>query len=279
VGAAKTMRGDQSSPSPPDARASGSGYDAAAHRFDLLRPLPDGATLGIRLAVIRAVGSVTRPHLLDLGAGAGRIGRTFVAAGDDYLGVDLSFSMLGAFQRSSPHRTPWPARLVQADGRTLPFRDATFDAVMMMQVFGGMSAWPAVLTETRRVLRSSGVLILGRTLTPQDGVDAILKRRLASMLSDLGFDEGHNFRRDVERALESTARSAECVVAASWQVASTARQFLERRQTGARFSALPQSIKEDVLRRLGAWAVTAIGSLDAAHSERHAFELKVYRFD
>ena len=198
----KTMRGGQSSPSPPDARASGSGYDAAANRFDLLRPLPDGATQGIRLAVIRAVGSVTRPHLLDLGAGAGRIGRTFVAAGDDYLGVDLSFSMLGAFQRSSPHRTPWPARLVQADGRTLPFRDATFDAVMMMQVFGGMSAWPAVLTETRRVLRSSGALILGRTLTPQDGVDAILKRRLASMLSDLGFDEGHNFRRDVERALE-----------------------------------------------------------------------------
>ena len=99
------------------------------------------------------------------------------------------------------------------------------------------------------------------------------------MLSDLGFDEGHNFRRDVERALESTARGAECVVAASWQVASTARQFLERRQTGARFSALPQSIKEDVLRRLGDWAVTAIGSLDAAHSEQHAFELKVYRFD
>jgi hypothetical protein len=103
VGAANTTRGGQSSPSPSDARASGSGYDAAANRFDLLRPLPDGATQGIRLAVIRAVGSVTRPHLLDLGAGAGRIGRTFVAAGDDYLGVDLSFSMLGAFLRSTPH--------------------------------------------------------------------------------------------------------------------------------------------------------------------------------
>jgi ubiquinone/menaquinone biosynthesis C-methylase UbiE len=237
--------------------------------------LPDGATRAIRLAVIRAVGSVTRPLLLDLGAGAGRIGRTFVAAGDDYLGVDLSFGMLGAFLRS----TPWPARLVQADGRTLPFRDATFDAVMMMQVFGGMSAWPAVLTETRRVLRPSGALILGRTLAPQDGVDAILKRRLASMLSDLGFDQGHNFRRDVEQALESTARSAECVLAASWQVAGTARQFLKRRRTGARFSTLPRSIKEDVLRRLGAWAVATLGSLDAAHSERHAFELKVYRFD
>ena len=72
--AVKTMRGGQSSPSPPDARASGSGYDAAANRFDLLRPLPDGATQGIRLAVIRAVGSVTRPHLLDLGAGAGGSG-------------------------------------------------------------------------------------------------------------------------------------------------------------------------------------------------------------
>ena len=275
MAAAKTMRGDWSSASPPDARASGSGYDASAHRFDLLRPLPDGATRAIRLAVIRAAGSVTRPHLLDIGAGAGRIGRAFVAAGDDYLGIDLSFGMLRAFLRS----TPWPAHLVQADGRTLPFRDATFDVVMMMQVFGGMSAWPAVLTETLRVLRPSGALILGRTLTPKDGVDAMLKRRLASMLSDLGFDQGHNFRRDVEQALEvdsAQRRTRSCRLVAGRRHGAPVSGAAP---TGARFSTLPQSIKEDVLRRLGAWAVATLGSLDAAHSERHAFELKVYRFD
>jgi len=271
------MGGGQSSPGPANAPATG--RCTFADSFDRLRPLPDGATRAIRLAVIRAVGSATRPHLLELGAGAGRIGRVFLAAGDEYVGVDLSFGMLGAFLRSVYHGGSPPPRLVCADGRALPFPRATFDAVMMMQVFGGMSAWPVVLSEARRVLRPSGALVLGRTLIPQDGIDAILKRRLASMLSDLGFDQGRNFRGDVEQALASTARSAECVLPASWQVARTARQFLERRQTGARFSALPQSIKEDVLRRLTAWAVSTIGSLDAAHSERHAFELKVYRFD
>ena len=82
-----------------------SAYDAAAPASIFIAPLPDGATQGIRLAVIRAVGSVTRPHLLDLGAGAGRIGRTFVAAGDDYLGVDLSFSMLRSLHADEPSRT------------------------------------------------------------------------------------------------------------------------------------------------------------------------------
>jgi len=135
------------------------------------------------------------------------------------------------------------------------------------------------LAETRRVLRPTGAVILGRTLTPEDGVDAMLKRRLASMQSDFEFDQGNNFRQDVEQALASTMHSAECVVPASWQVARTARQFLERRHTGARFSTLPQLIKDDLLRRLTTWAVATFGSLDAVHSERHAFELKAYRFD
>lgn len=208
----------------------------------------------------------------------GRVGRVFVAAGDDYVGVDLSFGMLAAFLRAC-HGGPWAPRLVQADGRTLPFPDSTFNAVMMIQVFGRMSSWPAVLTEAQRVLQPSGVLILGRTLIPEDGVDAKLKQRLVSMLLDLGFDQNHNFRHDVERALASAARSTERVVPASWQVVRTARQFLERHRTGATFSTLPQLIKDDVLHRLAACAATMFGSLDAVHSERHAFELKVYRFD
>src|SRR5215472_15152024 len=72
-------------------------YDAAAPSFDRHRALPDGVAEAIRTAVMAAVGGVPRPGLLDIGAGAGRIGHTFVAAGDNYVGVDLSFGMLRAF--------------------------------------------------------------------------------------------------------------------------------------------------------------------------------------
>ena len=47
----------------------------------------------------------------------GGIGWPFVAAGDDYVGVDLSLGMLRAFVARC-ERAP---RLVQADGHRLPF--------------------------------------------------------------------------------------------------------------------------------------------------------------
>src|ERR1700733_13268556 len=75
-----------------------SAFDSAAPTFDRHRALPDGAPEAIRAAVLGAVEAAS-PRLLDLGAGTGRVGIPFVAAGDDYVGVDLSFGMLSEFKR------------------------------------------------------------------------------------------------------------------------------------------------------------------------------------
>src|SRR5262249_26047729 len=150
-----------------------SSYDAAAPRFDLHRTLPEGVPQEIRAAVLEATG-LPSPRLLDLGAGTGRIGWPFVAVGDDYVGIDLSVGMLREFAR----RPAQPPRLVQADGERLPFGGGTFDAVLMVQVFGGMHGWRRVLDEARRVLRPGGVLLIGRVVAPADGLDARMKQRL-----------------------------------------------------------------------------------------------------
>jgi len=258
-----------------------SAYDAAAPSFDRQRALPDGVAESIRAAAL-AIAIVPRPRLLDIGAGTGRIGWPFVAAGDDYVGVDLSSGMLRGFlQRSAGGGTSQgqAPRLVRADARRLPFPDAAFDAVMMVQVFGGMHDWRDLVTEARRVLRPSGALVLGRTLAPEDGVDARMKQHLALILLDIEFDAGNNTRDEVEEALASGATSAKSVLAASWRADRTPRQFLARHRTGARFSALPEPIKEEALRRLADWAVGTFGSLDAVCSEPHAFELRVFKFD
>jgi len=76
-----------------------SAYDALAPRFDRDRVVPDGVPQAIRLAVLAAA-PVARPMILDLGAGTGRIGWPFVAAGDDYVGADLSFGMLRDSRRA-----------------------------------------------------------------------------------------------------------------------------------------------------------------------------------
>jgi ubiquinone/menaquinone biosynthesis C-methylase UbiE len=254
----------------------------AAPSFDRHRALPDGVAEAIRAAVTAAVGGVPRPRLLDIGAGTGRIGHAFVAAGDNYVGVDLSFGMLRIFRhRASPGgASPEPAlaRLVRADARFLPFPDASFDIVMMIQIFGCMSGFRLLVSEARRVLRPSGAVVLGRMLAAEHCVDARLKQRLALILSEMGIDPGHNFQDEVEQALNSAARSAKSLRAASWRADRTAREFLQRHRTGARFSALPESFREEALRRLAVWAVATFGSLDVVYSEPYAFALQVFEF-
>lgn len=257
-----------------------SAYDAAAPQFDRHRALPDGVTDAIRAAVLGVVEALPRPRLLDLGAGSGRIGARFVAAGDDYVGVDLSFGMLRTFtQRAGPGAGSAPC-LVRSDARRLPFRDAAFDVVLLIQVFGGMSEWREVLAESRRVLRPAGALMTGRTVAPAQGVDAQMKQQLASLLDDMKAPRhGNNARDDVQRALAAAARNRTRVVAAAWSAERTPRGFLDRHRGGARFSALPQPTREEALRRLSAWAARTYGSLDTVFAERHMFELHVYRFD
>jgi len=254
-----------------------SAYDAAAPVFDRHRALPAGAPQAIRAAILAAL-EVASPRLLDLGAGTGRIGEPFVAAGDDYVAIDLSFGMLREFARRGRHDLPFP-RLAQADGRRLPFPDAAFDAVLLIQVFGGMPGWRNVITEARRVLRPRGALVTGRSVAPADGIDAQMKRHLGAILVDMGVDAGAtNVRDDVHRFLQSQAQIGSSIVAGSWNAERTARAFLDRHAGGARFSLLPEPIKTEAMRRLAAWAATTYGSLDTIFSEPHAFELKIFKF-
>jgi len=263
-----------------------SGYDAAAPDFDRHRMLPGGVPEAIRAAVLAAVGTTSRdatsrPHLLDLGAGSGRIGRAFVKARDDYVGADLSLGMLQAFAGRSSRDDPEVPRLLRADGRRLPFRDATFDAVMMIQVFGGAGGGGRGLVgEARRVLRPAGVLVLGRSVGPDNGVDARMKRRLAEILGEMGVRQDHrDGREEAEQQLASTARAENRVIVATWIAERTPRGFLDRHGTGARFSALPADLKERALGRLAVWAVATFGSLDTTCREPNAFELRVFDFD
>ena len=186
-----------------------SAYDVVAPNFDSYRALPPGVPEAIRAAVLKSARAA--PRILDLGGGSGRIGGPFVAAGDDYVGVDLSSGMLREFAgRAAAHHDVSP-RLVQADGRQLPFRDAAFDAVMLIQVFGGLRGWRQFIAEARRVLRPPGAIVVGRTEMPPDGIDARMKQRLAAILRELGAEQGS---RECARGYRAMA-GVECRAAAS----------------------------------------------------------------
>jgi ubiquinone/menaquinone biosynthesis C-methylase UbiE len=247
-------------------------YDAMAPAFDRRRSLPGGVPEKIRAAVLGACSSNV-PRLLDLGAGSGRIGRPFVQAGDDYTAVDLSLGMLREFAQRSP-----AARLAQADGARLPFADGSFDAALLVQVLSGASGWRHLLADTIRVLRPDGALIVGRVVAPDNGIDAQMKTHLAGILDAIDIHPYRDKPRDdalswLHRALPSRLVQD----AATWVAERTPRAFLERHSGGARFSVLPEAVRQTAMASLAAWASGAFGSLDIAFQEDYRFELMIHR--
>lgn len=259
----------------PTQQPAASVFDATAATFERDRPLPSGVPEAIRLAILLATPVPAPARVLDLGAGTGRFGKAFVASGDVYIGVDLSFPMLREFRANSGN-----ACLAQADGQHLPFRDGSFDVVMLMQVLGGAGNWQGILSEARRVLRAGGAVVVGHTIFSPEGMSAQLKRQLALILEEMNVvrHQPQQARRQALAWLESSAGRWLHLCAASWTASATPREFLARHRTGARFAALPISIQEDALQRLGTWATTAFGSLDAAFPEERSFELEVFEF-
>ncbi len=170
--------------------------------------------------------------------------------------------------------------LAQVDARQLPFRDNAFDAVLLLQVLSGAGEWRPILEEARRVLRTGGTIAVGHTVSPEAGIEAQLKRRLTAILEEMRIPWCRP-RRSLGEALlwlESSSQRREHSVAVSWNVNATARDFLERHRTGARFAALPVTLQEQALKKLRAWAEATFGSVDAAFPEARSFTLDIFGF-
>ncbi len=250
-------------------------FDATASTFERQRPLPKGVPEAIRAAIWSAVGLSAGARVLDIGAGTGRIGRAFVAAGDVYTGVDTSLAMLQEFPADSSNCT-----LLQADGSHLPFSDGSFDVVLLMHVLSAAGDWKKIVREARRVVSRGGSVVVGHTVHPESGIDAQLKRRLKSILEELQVDSyrpEQSKRQALEWLATRAARHVHLVVA-SWSATATPGAFLQRHSTGARFAALPADMQKHALGKLRRWAEVAFASLDAEVAETQDFEIDIYVF-
>ena len=248
-------------------------FDRNAASFERHRAMPSEVLEAIRKTVWECTGLKPSARVLDLGAGSGRIGRVFVDANDAYIGIDFSLPMLREFRARNS-----AACLIQADGGQLPFPDASFDLVMLMQVLSGTHNWRDLLNETVRVLAPEGSVVVGHTVTPPTGIDARMKSQLSLILEEMGVASNLSGK-SREKSLDwlQTASSKKMqITAASWTVKRTPREFLDRHNSGARFSKLPTKIQTEALQKLSAWATRTCGSLDQVFSETHTFELYIF---
>jgi SAM-dependent methyltransferase len=103
-----------------------------------------------------------RGRVLDLCCGFARHTLALRELGADVYGVDLSMDLLRR-ARDLPGSTAIRGRLARADARTVPFRSAAFDSVVLLfSSFGyfGDDGDARVLDELARVLVPRGVAIL-----------------------------------------------------------------------------------------------------------------------
>jgi ubiquinone/menaquinone biosynthesis C-methylase UbiE len=150
-------------------------------------------------AVLRGLRRAAHERVLDVGCGTGllaaRIGRELPEA--DVVGCDFSRGMLARATENASR-----ASLVQGSASALPFRDASFDAIVSTEAFHWFPDQDAALREFLRLLVPKGRLFVslinpplesmsraGRRLSRLAGEPARwpTKRRMRSCVEEAGF--------------------------------------------------------------------------------------------
>ena len=133
---------------------------------------PDAARLGNpsfvwrsgqerRLALIERYTPLHDRRVLDLGCGLGEYVRAFARRGARALGTDIAVDrLIEAQQRVVTTATRGVDGFMAAAGEALPFRDETFDLVVLNEVIEHVQDDRATLCEVARVLRPGGTCVL-----------------------------------------------------------------------------------------------------------------------
>jgi SAM-dependent methyltransferase len=125
-------------------------YDGFADWYD--RELAESPLADMpRAAALRLLGAPVG-RLLDVGCGTGTHTAALAAAGWHVLGVDVSDDQLRLARERG-------VEVQQADAGALPFADASFDVAVSLWTHTDADDFPALLRETRRVLRPGGAFV------------------------------------------------------------------------------------------------------------------------
>lgn len=122
-------------------------FSMLARVYERLIPLPDPAALRPLLALTPDC------EVLDAAGGTGRVSGTFAMEVRHTVVCDASASMLQEAQRKG-------LETVQAEVENLPFTDAVFDRVLLVDAFHHLRDQRQALAELLRVLKPTGRMVI-----------------------------------------------------------------------------------------------------------------------
>ena len=132
-------------------------YGKIANTYDSARPLLE-RNLELWLEIIsKKICSKGKVEFLDLGCGTGRFSIPVATRlGYFVIGADSSREMLSkAEEKGNGHKVDW----IVADAVSLPYPDASFEAVFMSHLLHHVDRPLTVVKECCRVLRSGGTIL------------------------------------------------------------------------------------------------------------------------
>jgi SAM-dependent methyltransferase len=142
--------------SPAGTPEAGAFFDERAESYDRAYDEPAGYALRSRMAGALALLGAGPGEVLDAGMGAGRLLAELAACGWTVSGIDASAEMVAVARSRLPEAA---ARLVQGKIESLPYADASFDAVVATGVLE-YSELEGALRELARILRPGGLAVV-----------------------------------------------------------------------------------------------------------------------
>ncbi len=251
-------------------------FDEQATRYDARVGLPEPVAAAVASEIVTYSELQRDDLVLELGAGTGEIGTHLARLPVRYLGIDTSAEMLQLFRDKLGE---WPASLLLADASQVwPLDDQAASVVFASRVIHLLDA-AHVASETFRVCRPGGWLMLGRVLRDGNGVKERLRRRRLELLQQAGLGplrgrEGG--RRVVDFCLSAGGESMGRRVVAEWRGTISPAEVIADWASLSRMGSVtvdPVS-RQEILAELQDWARVELGDLDQleAYRERYAID-------
>jgi ubiquinone/menaquinone biosynthesis C-methylase UbiE len=258
---------------------SANSFDEQATRYDARVGLPESAATAVAAGIKAFAGLQAEDLVLELGAGTGEIGMHLVHLPVRYLGIDNSAEMLRLFRDKLGEQ---PASLLLADASQVwPLDDHAASVVFASRVIHLLDA-KHVASETLRVCRPGGWLMLGRVLRDGDGVKERLRRRRLELLQQAGVGPlrgREGARRVIEHCLSAGAESMERRVVAEWSGAISPAEVIAGWTSLSRMGsvAVDPVSRQEILAELQDWARAELGDLDQPETYRERYAIECVR--